>query len=542
MSDLIDIKKRLGELKNNKEEYKKLHNKLKKERNKANKKNKSNSNISIKDSRNNNNNDTNVVLEDSNVEYNFEENIELKLVFPDAYKYLCGLEYGNKTVNKSEIKSSNEENTIKSDHNNKVEEYTDINMTTIMEDEEYDNEIANSEVERRNLELKNFKSKNNGILGKITIKELKKKSKNPELVEIWDTTANDPELLVFLKGYQGSVKVPLHWNSKRRYLQGKRGLERPPYKLPSYIEETNIAEIRALLLEEESRMTMKQKQRRKIRPKLNKMDIDYQVLHDAFFVYSTKPALTQIGELYYEGKEYEFRNKNIRPGKLSKRLKDALGLQPNWPPPWLIKMQKYGPPPSYPYLRVPGVNSQIPDGCQFGFKPGDWGKPPIDDEGKPIWGLLPPIDDEINEIGSRINIENLSDSCTFNINKNNNNNSLGYWGEADYHTNHIVSDTENERVNTSSDPNFNSSSSKTNNNNDISGINIHCESSSNSKSSAKSNIQKVVNPFLFNSNTKLNLNEEKGDKISELYTIVEQSAVNIDDNSIFPSSHKYNIT
>jgi hypothetical protein len=30
-----------------------------------------------------------------------------------------------------------------------------------------------------------------------------------------------------------------------------------------------------------------------------------QVLHDAFFRHQTKPKLTQLGELYYEGKEYE---------------------------------------------------------------------------------------------------------------------------------------------------------------------------------------------------------------------------------------------
>lgn len=36
-----------------------------------------------------------------------------------------------------------------------------------------------------------------------------------------------------------------------------------------------------------------------------KLDIDYQVLHDAFFKYQTKPELTALGDLYYEGKEFE---------------------------------------------------------------------------------------------------------------------------------------------------------------------------------------------------------------------------------------------
>ncbi len=40
---------------------------------------------------------------------------------------------------------------------------------------------------------------------------------------------------------------------------------------------------------------------------MGKLDIDYQVLHDAFFKYQTKPHLSGLGELYYEGKEFEAR-------------------------------------------------------------------------------------------------------------------------------------------------------------------------------------------------------------------------------------------
>ena len=45
---------------------------------------------------------------------------------------------------------------------------------------------------------------------------------------------------------------------------------------------------------------MKQKMREKVRPKMGKIDIDYQKLHDAFFRWQTKPKLTQHGDLYYE--------------------------------------------------------------------------------------------------------------------------------------------------------------------------------------------------------------------------------------------------
>lgn len=31
---------------------------------------------------------------------------------------------------------------------------------------------------------------------------------------------------------RSSVPVPAHWNAKRDYLAGKRGMEKPPYLLP----------------------------------------------------------------------------------------------------------------------------------------------------------------------------------------------------------------------------------------------------------------------------------------------------------------------
>lgn len=42
--------------------------------------------------------------------------------------------------------------------------------------------------------------------------------------------------------------------------------------------------------------------RERARPKLGKIDIDYQKLHDAFFKWQTKPEMTIMGELYFEGK------------------------------------------------------------------------------------------------------------------------------------------------------------------------------------------------------------------------------------------------
>ncbi|XP_077517967.1 splicing factor 3B subunit 2-like isoform X2 [Amblyomma americanum] len=228
-------------------------------------------------------------------------------------------------------------------------------------------------------------------LSRMTIAELKQKVTRPELVEMHDVTAKDPVLLLHLKSSRNTVPVPRHWCFKRKYLQGKRGIEKPPFDLPGFIKKTGIMEMRQALQEKEDQKTMKAKMREKVRPKLGKIDIDYQKLHDAFFKWQTKPRMTMHGDLYYEGKEFETRLKEKKPGDLTDDLRIALGMPtgPNshrCPPPWLIAMQRYGPPPSYPSLKIPGLNAPIPDGCSFGYHAGGWGKPPVDEMGRPLYG------------------------------------------------------------------------------------------------------------------------------------------------------------
>ena len=65
---------------------------------------------------------------------------------------------------------------------------------------------------------------------------------------------------------------------------------------------------------------------------------------------------------YYEGKENDISSKNFKPGKLSDKLREALGISELAPPPWLINMQRYGAPPSYPNLKIPGINQPILEG------------------------------------------------------------------------------------------------------------------------------------------------------------------------------------
>uniref|UniRef100_A0A8C3QBZ2 Uncharacterized protein n=1 Tax=Geospiza parvula TaxID=87175 RepID=A0A8C3QBZ2_GEOPR len=223
-------------------------------------------------------------------------------------------------------------------------------------------------------------------MNRFTVAELKQLVARPDVVEMHDVTAQDPKLLVHLKATRNSVPVPRHWCFKRKYLQGKRGIEKPPFELPEFIKRTGIQEMREALQEKEEQKTMKSKMREKVRPKMGKIDIDYQKLHDAFFKWQTKPKLTIHGDLYYE---VGTPGGTPAPSGLFGGLGTPGGHFGNAhkvPPPWLIAMQRYGPPPSYPNLKIPGLNSPIPEGCSFGYHAGGWGKPPVDETGKPLYG------------------------------------------------------------------------------------------------------------------------------------------------------------
>ncbi|KAF8334553.1 DUF382-domain-containing protein [Amanita rubescens] len=261
----------------------------------------------------------------------------------------------------------------------------------IYSDDDMESE-GDSEAEQKPLSKKKARK-----LKRLTVAELKQLVKKPELVEWTDVTAADPRLLLHIKSYRNTVPIPAHWSAKRDYLQGKRGIEKPPFQLPAYIADTGIAQMRDAIKEKEANMSLKAKTRERVQPKMGKMDIDYQKLHDAFFKFATKPIVTGFGEMYYEGKEFETQLKEKRPGDLSPELVEALSIPPLAPPPWLISMQRFGPPPSYPTLRIPGLNAPIPEGAQWGFHPGGWGKPPLDEYNRPLYGdvfgVLPKVTD-----------------------------------------------------------------------------------------------------------------------------------------------------
>ncbi|KAL9635391.1 MAG: hypothetical protein Q9204_002643 [Flavoplaca sp. TL-2023a] len=246
-----------------------------------------------------------------------------------------------------------------------------------------DDEIPDEDEEQGVPKLSKKKRKEQS---KLSIAELKALVQKPEIVDWTDTSASDPRLLVHIKGYRNVVPVPTHWSLKREYLSSKRGVEKATFSLPKFIQETGIAEMRDAVLEKQDQASLKQKQRERVQPKMGKLDIDYQKLYEAFFRFQTKPELTRYGEVYYEGKEYETNLKHLRPGELSEDLKEALNIPPGAPPPWLINQQRFGPPPSYPALKIPGLNAPPPPGGQWGFHPGGYGKPPVDEYNRPLYG------------------------------------------------------------------------------------------------------------------------------------------------------------
>lgn len=251
----------------------------------------------------------------------------------------------------------------------------DLQATTNSEDTPT-NEIDPSKMSKKQLKK----------LCRMSVAQLKQLVKRPEVVEYEDTTAPDPLFLVCCKSIRNTVPVPPHWSAKRKYLAGKRGFLKPPFELPDYIKATGVTEQRNSLKEREESMSLKAKSREKMNPRMGKLNLDYEKLYDAFFKHQTKPPLTAIGDIYYEGKEYELRQKDKKPGMLSEELRSALGIPPLAPPPWLYNMQRFGPPPSYAYLKIPGLNAPIPEGAQWGFHPGGWGKPPVDEFNRPLYG------------------------------------------------------------------------------------------------------------------------------------------------------------
>ncbi|GET90642.1 spliceosome-associated protein, putative [Leishmania tarentolae] len=203
-----------------------------------------------------------------------------------------------------------------------------------------------------------------------------------ELVDQHDGNAVDPLFTVRMKMEPHTVPVPHHWHLQRTFLSRQADREEAVGIVP--------AEISALGIE-------------KIRATKDKMANPNQVAFISCFMTGTplqrktyNAELSRCGDVFYEGK---WRPKaHYTPGVLSKRLRQALGIGPSAPPPWLYSMQTMRRlPPAYPDLRIPGLNAPIPAGGQWGLGQDQWGEPPRAEDNS---FLFPGVMDEAAAAGS----------------------------------------------------------------------------------------------------------------------------------------------
>ena len=68
-------------------------------------------------------------------------------------------------------------------------------------------------------------------------------------------------------------------------------------KNKEHIEKTGIAKLRDPFNDKEAGRLVRQKLRERMNPKLGKIDIDYEVLHNAFFKFQEKPKMTKHGDM-----------------------------------------------------------------------------------------------------------------------------------------------------------------------------------------------------------------------------------------------------
>ena len=322
-------------------------------------------------------------LEEDNNINNSKDNIMIKTGGGEKNKNLKINEEMKEVLEKFEKTIENQQKKIDSLTKERKEQIVNQKQQN---EKKGENEDSSSENENLILqeESRKKRKKRKKEEGNQSLADLKSKAPYPEVVEPWDTNAADPELLIHFKCMPNTVPVPIHWAQNGKYLQSQRGKVRKPYHLPDYIEATGISRIR--LIELPVHITLQQKTRRRMRPKLGRTDIDYQILYDAFFKYQTKKRLTKLGEVYYEGKEFDKRMRKYKPGKLSKNLRAALGISGNTIPPFVQNMQRYGPPPAYPFLKIPGVN--IPDDDSSALAtPGLWEEPDFRYTKEFIWNF-----------------------------------------------------------------------------------------------------------------------------------------------------------
>lgn len=208
-------------------------------------------------------------------------------------------------------------------------------------------------------------------LNKPTLAKLKTSVIHPEVIEWYDCDANYPWLLASIKSSKNVVPVPSHWQLKREYLSGRSLLSKKPFELPGIMKLTDIEQMRSTLPTNENETndkSLKELSRARVQPKLGSLDIDYRKMYNIFFKLGAnwKPdLLLPFGDMYYENRalaDESHWNKIVKekvPGKLSTELRTIIGMNEGQLPPWCAAMNEVGLPPSYPDMKIAGLNWDI---------------------------------------------------------------------------------------------------------------------------------------------------------------------------------------
>lgn len=217
-------------------------------------------------------------------------------------------------------------------------------------------------------DLKEMSKRKLRKLTKPSLSQLKSSSIYPQVIEWYDCDAPYPYLLATIKSSKNVVPIPGHWQMKREYLSGRSLMEKRPFELPNIIKQTDIEIMRKTLPDKEAAQndtSLKEISRARVQPKMGSLDIDYKKLHDVFFKLGAnwKPeVLLPFGDVYYENRNlYEeaqwkklVKEKTV--GRLSSGLREIMGISEGQLPPWCMKMKNLNMPPSYPNLKVAGLN------------------------------------------------------------------------------------------------------------------------------------------------------------------------------------------
>ena len=136
---------------------------------------------------------------------------------------------------------------------------------------------------------------------RLTVAQLKQLVDHPEVVEDHDESL-DARLLVHLKSLRGTVPVPQHWSQSANTYRASKALSRVHMSCQRLLQP--LGSPRCAKPSESRRMRRSSsKSSVSVRPKMGKININYQALYDAFSGEMKKPHLTAHGEIYFEGKE-----------------------------------------------------------------------------------------------------------------------------------------------------------------------------------------------------------------------------------------------